>query len=338
MSQRGVVAGLACLVAVCAALAGVSALRLQADLDPADPAGRPQVVVVVPGTPFGRVAWELEERGIIRSARAFSWLARWRDDARKMHVGEYELSGAWSASRVLDALVKGEVRTYSVSIPEELRAAEIAARIAAAGLGNAEDFLAVVANPASATRHGVEGHTLEGYLFPETYHWPGGLGAEEIVETLVSQFHRVWGDLEGEAARQGRSMREVVTLASIIEKETGAAEERPLIASVFLNRIARGMRLESDPTTIYGIADFDGNLRRVHLEDGDNPYNTYRISGLTPTPIANPGREALRAVLWPEESTFLYFVARGDGTHVFARTYAEHNANVDRYQRRRRRR
>jgi UPF0755 protein len=129
-------------------------------------------------------------------------------------------------------------------------------------------------------------------------------------------------------------MREAVTLASIVEKETGVGEERPLIASVFANRLRRGMRLESDPTTIYGIPDFDGNLRRVHLEDPTNRWNTYRIEGLPPTPIANPGADALRAAVRPAESDFLYFVSRNDGTHAFSRTFDEHQSLVARYQRR----
>jgi UPF0755 protein len=133
-------------------------------------------------------------------------------------------------------------------------------------------------------------------------------------------------------------MRELVTLASIVEKETGAPDERPLIAAVFLNRIRLGMRLETDPSVIYGIADFDGNLRRVHLEDETNPYNTYRIPGLPPGPIANPGREALRAVFEPADSPYLYFVSRNDGTHVFSKSYREHARAVVHFQKQRRRR
>jgi UPF0755 protein len=133
-------------------------------------------------------------------------------------------------------------------------------------------------------------------------------------------------------------MAKTVTLASIVEKETGAPAERPLIAAVFLNRLRRGMRLETDPSVIYGIADFDGNLRRAHLEDESNPYNTYRIAGLPPGPIANPGRDALVAVVRPAPSDYLYFVSRNDGTHQFSRTFEEHAAAVTRYQRLRARR
>ena len=155
---------------------------------------------------------------------------------------------------------------------------------------------------------------------------------------MVKQFDRVWDEqVSGLAAASALSKNEIVILASIVEKETAAPEERPLIASVFLNRLERGMRLETDPTVIYGIPQFDGNLRRKHLEDASNPYNTYRISGLPPGPIANPGSEALRAIVEPESADFLYFVSRNDGTHHFSETYREHVNAVNRYQKRRRR-
>jgi UPF0755 protein len=155
---------------------------------------------------------------------------------------------------------------------------------------------------------------------------------------MVREFVGVYHDLPAHSSEPTLSMLELVTLASIVEKETGAAVERPLIAGVFLNRMKLGMRLETDPTVIYGIENFDGNLRRVHLEDRGNLYNTYRIRGLPPGPIASPGREALRAVRQPADSAYLYFVSRNDGTHVFSKTYAEHERAVDRFQRRRRRR
>jgi len=212
----------------------------------------------------------------------------------------------------------------------------IARRIEAAQLGNAEEFLAWVNSPASAQAHGVEGATLEGYLFPETYRLPKGQSARATAGVLVNQFFTVWKQLEPRAREQKVSMKDLVTLASIIEKETGVAEERPLIAAVFLNRMRRGMRLETDPTVIYGIPNFDGNLRRRDLENPDNPYNTYKISGLPPGPISNPGRGALEAALAPAPVDSLFFVSKNDGTHVFSDTYAEHERRVDQYQRRRR--
>jgi UPF0755 protein len=155
---------------------------------------------------------------------------------------------------------------------------------------------------------------------------------------MVKQFDRVWETrIAGLARDSALSKNEIVILASIVEKETAASEERPLIASVFLNRLGRGMRLETDPTVIYGIPDFDGNLRKRHLNDASNPYNTYRIPGLPPGAIANPGAEAMFAVVNPDSSEFLYFVSRNDGTHQFSATYREHVNAVNRYQRRRRR-
>jgi UPF0755 protein len=235
-------------------------------------------------------------------------------------------------------LAEGRVRTHAVVIPEGSRAVEIADRLAAAGLVGREAFLAIVLDREAPRRFAVEGPSLEGYLFPETYRFARGLPAEEIVRAMVSQFRSVYRELRASAPASPLTMRELVTLASIVEKETGAPEERPLIAAVFLNRMRRGMRLETDPTVIYGIEDFDGNLRRVHLEDESNPYNTYRIPGLPPGPIASPGRAALAAVLEPADSPYLFFVSRNDGSHVFSATYREHARAVAHFQQKRRRR
>jgi UPF0755 protein len=290
---------------------------------------------VAPGSTLGSVARDLELSGLVRNARAVEWLGRFRGVAAELRSGEYELSAELSAREILERLVEGRVRTYEVAIPEGWSTAQIAQRLEERGLVEQDEFLIVSRDPAVALSLGVEGDTLEGYLFPETYHLARGLEAEEVAAAFVGEFVTRWQELAPLAQAQGRSMKEVVTLASIVEKETGAEDERPLIASVFLNRLARGMRLESDPTTIYGIPDFDGNLRRVHLEDAANPYNTYRISALPPGPIANPGVEALRAVLEPSQSDYLYFVSRNDGTHHFSRTYREHLEAVNRFQRRR---
>ncbi len=291
-------------------------------------------VDVSSGSSLWRIATDLERAGVVRSARAFVLLARWGGVASKVRAGEYALAPSWGAERVLGELVAGRVVTYEVVLPEGLTAAEIAARLEAATLVRADEFLAVARDPAVARDFEVEGAGLEGYLFPETYRMPHGLSAKQVARVLVEQFHAQWAPLEADARARGLGQHQVVTLASIVEKETGAASERPLVASVFWNRLERGMRLESDPTTIYGIADFDGNLRREHLEDEANPWNTYRIVGLPPTPIANPGAASLAAALRPAASEYLYFVAKGDGTHVFARSYDEHLDNVARHQRR----
>ena len=331
---------LAALVAglLAAAAAGAGALWLRGALAPVRAEAPAVDFEVKRGASLKAVAAALAQLGLIRNARAFELRARWRELAGRLQVGEYALSAAMPADGILTILAEGRVKTYEVAIPEGWTAREIAARLAGDGITSEREFLAVVAAPESAERFGVEGPGLEGYLYPETYRFPRGLRAEKVVGVLVEHFLRAWGEVEAEARRQDLGMRELVILASIVEKETGAPGERPLIAAVFRNRLARGMRLASDPTTIYGIPDFDGNLRRRDLEDGTNPYNTYMIGGLPPGPIANPGIDSLRAVISPAKTSYLFFVSRNDGTHVFARSYEEHERNVDRYQRKGRRR
>ncbi len=329
--------GVVTLLAVLGGLAGV--FWWQRSLAPvADDPARARLLTfeVEPGDSLAHVATTLEAKGLVRDARVTRWFAESEDLAARLKVGEYELSASQSTPEILRTLVEGRVRTHPVVIPEGLRATEIADRLAAAGLADREAFLGVVFDPDSAGRMGVEGSSLEGYLFPDTYRFAKDLRAEDVAGAMVQEFLRVYRELVPEPDRAPLPMREHVTLASIVEKETGAAHERPLIAAVFLNRLERGMRLETDPTVIYGIEAFDGNLRRIHLEDEGNPYNTYRISGLPPGPIANPGRDALRAVIEPADTPYLFFVSRNDGTHVFSKTYAEHERAVDRFQRRRR--
>ena len=326
-----VIAGIALLLVV----AGGVAVTVQQALAPANPSAEPALFRVQRGAPLARIARNLETGGFVKDARTVIWLAEYRDLASRLKAGEYRISAALTPVEILERIAAGTVETYEVVLPEGLTAAQIGERIEAAALVDAEEFAKIVGDPATAQVLGVEGDTLEGYLFPETYRLPRDLPPLEIARAMVSEFRAVWKEVEPKAREQDLSMREVVTLASIIEKETGAAEERPLIASVFRNRLARGMRLETDPTVIYGIPDFDGNLRRRDLENDDNPYNTYRIRGLPPGPIANPGADALRAVVNPADSKFLYFVSRNDGTHKFSTTYKEHVVAVNTFQRRR---
>jgi UPF0755 protein len=338
---RGGRIALAALLALglAAALAALAAQRWWEHTLSAPSRSEPVVVDVPRGAAFRSVAAELAARGAIRDARAFAWLARLEGKDGALKSGEYEIAPGLAAREVLALLVEGRVRLYGVSLPEGLRMTEIAARLAEAELADAGEFLAIAGDPAVARALGVEGETLEGYLFPETYRFPRDVSERQIAEALVAQFHAVWREIEPLAHARKLSMREVTVLASLIEKETGAPEERPLISAVFHNRLARGMRLETDPSVIYGIADFDGNLRRVHLEDATNPYNTYQIAGLPPGPIASPGEAALRAAVSPAPNApYFFFVSRNDGTHVFTRTYREHVNEVNRWQRRGRKR
>jgi UPF0755 protein len=308
---------------------------VSAGLAPADPAAEATLPFRVErGEGLAGITQRLEREGLVPNARiAFAW-GRFAGIAARLRAGDYDLSAATPPAEILEALTTGQQRTYPLIIPEGFTAAMIADRIAAEGLGEADAFSEAVADPSLARSLGLEVEHLEGYLFPETYRVPKGLAAPELVRLLVQQFLDTWPALAPKAAARGLTQHQVVTLASIVEKETGAAHERPLIASVFSNRLDRGMKLESDPTTIYGIPDFDGNLRRVHLDDASNPYNTYQIPALPPGPIASPGRASLLAVVEPAESEFLFFVSRNDGTHIFSKSYREHVNAVNRYQRR----
>lgn len=304
------------------------------------PAGPPvqALFVVEAGASLGGTARALEASGLVRSADALIWQARLTARADMLQAGEYNLSSALGSREILKRLVQGRVATHVVVIPEGLRLEQVAERLHAAGLARREVFLELARDPEQARALGIEGETLEGYLFPDTYRFARGLSTRRVAQAMVAQFLKAWQPLAARAEELGLSMKEAVTLASIIEKETGSAGERGLISSVFHNRLARGMRLQTDPSVIYGIPDFDGNLRRIHLQDRGNPYNTYVRKGLPPGPIAGPGAAALHAALYPEQSDYLYFVSRGDGTHVFSRSYEEHQAAVVKFQLRRRRR
>lgn len=328
------------LLALAAVVAVGGFLWFQQALAPVDAKGGEAVTLrfdVEAGDTMGHVANALEEEGLIRNARVARWFARAEHLSSKLKIGEYELSRGQSTPEILEILAQGRVQTHSIVIPEGLRAVEIAKRLDEAGLGDQEAFLEIVMNPAAAKSRGIEAPNLEGYLFPDTYRFARGLSAERIVDAMVNEFFATFRELQSEFEAQSLSRHDLVTLASIVEKETGAPHERPLIAAVFLNRLEKRMRLETDPTVIYGIENFDGNLRKVHLLDETNPYNTYKIAALPPGPIASPGREALLAVLKPADSPYLFFVSRNDGTHVFSKSYAEHERAVDRFQRRRRR-
>ncbi len=303
------------------------------------PAGPPvdALFVVEAGASLGGTARALRARGLVRSANALIWQARLTGRAGRLQAGEYRLSSALGSREILARISRGRVATHEVVIPEGLRLEQVAERLEAAGLARRDAFLALARSPEQARALGIEGESLEGYLFPDTYRFARGLSTRRVAQAMVAQFLKAWGPLAPRAQELGMTMKEAVTLASIIEKETGSAGERGLISSVFHNRLARGMRLQTDPSVIYGIPDFDGNLRRVHLEDRSNPYNTYVRKGLPPGPIAGPGAAALHAALYPEQSEYLYFVSRGDGTHEFSRSYEEHQAAVRKFQLRRRR-
>ena len=295
-------------------------------------AGHEKLFTVPPGQGLKQTARSLHQEGLISDALRFTILARLEKQDKLLKAGEYFLSTSMTPREILAQMVEGRVHLYRVTVPEGFNLVQIAKAVAAAGLDSEADFLAATRDPKLARELGINADTLEGYLFPDTYYFPSGLDSKTIITTMVKQFRIAFKpSWEARAKELGMSVHEVVTLASIIEKETGAPEERPLISSVFHNRLKKGMRLETDPTVIYGIPDFDGNIKRNHLETY-TPYNTYKIKGLPPGPIASPGSAAIEAALFPAQTDYLYFVSKKDGTHQFSATIKEHNAAVRKYQ------
>ncbi len=269
---------------------------------------------------------------LIRSRWAFLWLGKTRDIDRKIRPGEYELDASLSSQEILAKLLSGRVVLHPVTIPEGYNLAQIADVLSTQQVTDAKEFTKLVRDRAFIATLGIEADSLEGYLFPETYSFPRGTKAREVIKAMVDGLHRVWSaEMQEQAARLKLSLHQVLTLASVIEKETGSKEERELIAAVFHNRLRKKIPLQSDPTVIYGLPAFDGNIHKRDLSIL-SPYNTYRVQGLPPGPIASPGAHSLRAALFPAQASYLYFVSRNDGTHQFSSTLTEHNQAVEKYQ------
>jgi len=294
--------------------------------------GTEEIFTVTRGEKFIALAARLEASGIIAHASKFRLLAELRGVDKKLKAGEYRLTAAMTPMEVQDVLVSGKSRLYRLTIPEGFTLRQIAAEVATRGLGQADKFIALATSPAYVATLHIEAKTLEGYLFPDTYYFAKSASEDTIIRTMVARFNEEFSPEWRRRAKQlHRSVHEIVTLASIIEKETGVPSERPIIASVFQNRLRKGMRLESDPTVIYGIPNFDGNIKRVDLRT-PTPYNTYKIRGLPPGPIANPGREAIKAALYPAKTDYLFFVAKKDNTHHFSTNIRDHQNAVRKYQ------
>ena len=247
----------------------------------------------------------------------------------------YRFDAPMTASEVVDRIARGDVHKRLLTFREGLTAAEMAQVFEERGFGTAAEFIAAAQDASLIREVDPAASDLEGYLFPETYALPRGTKASEVVAQMVSAFNGAFGAELREAAKSsGLTVRQVVTLASLVEKETGAAAERPLVAAVYRNRMKIGMGMQADPTVIYALqkaGKYDGNLSREDLQF-DSPYNTYRYAGLPPGPIASPGRASLEAAVRPAAVDYLYFVSRNDGTHVFASTLDEHNKNVFEWQ------
>ena len=302
-------------------------------ITPARKGGPDRVFTIREGLTLNQVASELESGKLIESKRLFETWARAMGYSKHIKAGEYRLSPAMSPLKILDTLKKGLIITYAVTVPEGYTLRQIAELLARKGLADEQEFLRVGRDPGVVKHYGLPGPGLEGYLYPDTYQLSRGLSALTIMDVMVKRFRNMVTPLQARIQQSGLTMGQMITLASIVEKETGLAQERPVIASVFLNRLKKGMRLDSDPTVIYGLEHFDGNLTREELVES-SPYNTYLIQGLPPGPIANPGLDAIKAVLYPAHTNYLYFVSKNDGSHFFSKTLSGHNQAVDYYQRR----
>ncbi|MCA1797401.1 MAG: endolytic transglycosylase MltG, partial [Geobacteraceae bacterium] len=292
----------------------------------------PVLVEVEPGRSFTSVAHELEQAGVVADARALRLLARLKGADRGIHAGVYRFAAAHNPLEVLDVLRRGRVEMAHTTIPEGLRMQEVAGRCVAAGLGSMERYTHLLSDEGFIASTGLDVSRLEGYLFPETYHFAPGTSEEVVLRTMVEQMQaRLDPESLAAAQKRGLNRHELITLASIIQMEAGNEAEMARISAVFHNRLERNMRLQSDPTVIYALEDFDGNLTRAHLRQ-HHPYNTYTVYGLPPGPIASPGQAALHAAAYPADDDALYFVATKEGGHHFSRTLREHNNAVRRYQ------
>ncbi len=303
-------------------------------LHPAVPDGAPAHIFVVPeGVGLADVAARLGRQGLIKSGNAFVLWARIAGSSRSIKAGEYSLSPAMPPVKILEYLRRGILMTHPVTIPEGMGLREIGGLLAGLDLVDEGAFISYCLNPKTAESYGLNFPGLEGFLYPDTYRFSKGLPVRVMVDVMVKRFFEKIGPLKGRIEQTGMSLDQAVILASIIEKETGSASERPLIASVFLNRIDKGMRLQSDPTAVYDIVDFEGPITRKELRRR-SAYNTYMVTGLPPGPICNPGLDSVLAVLDPAQTDYLYFVSKNDGTHHFSKSLKEHNAAVQKYQRR----
>ncbi|MEW6094992.1 MAG: endolytic transglycosylase MltG [bacterium] len=294
---------------------------------------RIKIVNIERGMGVKGIAKLLKAEGVIHGEIAFELLTNLKKSQHNIKAGEYELSPAMNSVEILSKLVRGESIKISFTIPEGYNILQIAEHLSMKGYINKERFIKLTRDKEFISKLGIDAVTLEGYLFPETYYIFKGANEEEIITIMISQLNNVLTQADREQAKRiGFSFHQVLTLASIIEKETKVGEERRLVSAVFHNRLKGNIPLESDPTVIYALLpDFDGNLTKEDLEI-NSPYNTYRNRGLPPTPIASPGLDAIKSALYPAAVDYLYFVSMNNGTHKFSTTLKEHNGAVLKYQ------
>lgn len=283
-----------------------------------------------PGSGIRKLAADLKAGGVIRSSFHFVLLTRLRGNAHRLKAGEYRFSDDMTPDLILKKIVSGEVVYRKFTLPEGYSMFQAAELLEQKGYFKKNTFLEKCRDKSLLGRLGVMEASAEGYLYPATYNLSRDGGEEQLLEQMIGQFNKEFTAVQEDGGTSRFSRHDIVTLASIIEKEAVSADEKPLISSVFHNRLRIGMPLQSDPTAVYGVRAFSGRVRKADIQRR-SPYNTYLNKGLPPGPIGNPGREAIQAALNPAKTDFLYFVARKDGTHQFSRNLADHNRAVVRY-------
>ena len=295
----------------------------------------PVVVDVQPGMGGVEIAREVHRLGLVPHPLVFQAYVRWRGSAGRLRAGQYTLPGGKTLHELVERMEKGDADRLAVTFPEGYSIDDMAALMPSVGL-KAADFKAAAADPAPIKDLDGAAPDLEGYLFPDTYDLRrDATAAKALVARMLLRFRAVLKPELPKLEASGLTLRKLVTLASLVELETAVASERPRVAAVFLNRLKKGMLLQTDPTVIYALKKagrYDGNIRKKDL-DIDSPYNTYKYAGLPPGPIASPGKSSLQAVLEPAQTKDLYFVSRNDGTHEFNESLAAHEQAVNRYQR-----
>jgi peptidoglycan lytic transglycosylase G len=292
-------------------------------------------VEVPQGAGTAEIRRRLIEGGVVPDEYTFRAALWWSGEARNLQAGEYRFAEPMSPLAVIQKVGRGDIYTRRITFPEGLTIGEMAKLYESRGFGSAQSFIDAARDTSAITELDPEAKDLEGYLFPETYALPRGVPASRLVGQMVDRFLSTYTEsMRQRAAAQALTTRQVVTLASLVEEETAQPQEHPLVAAVYRNRMRLDMPMQADPTVIYALQKsgrYNGNIRREDLQY-DSPYNTYRHPGLPPGPIASPGKASLEAALAPADVPYLYFVSRNDGTHVFAQTLAQHNANVYEHQ------
>jgi UPF0755 protein len=332
--QRKILLALLYIALPIAVVAGTYSVMSHFFVKPADPAVTTPILFDAAQTKsFREIASELQTAGIIRSGLALRLRARLQGKDTQIKAGEYELSPSMTPRDILDKLVRGDMFHRRVTIREGMNLADIADAIDKSGIVSKLTFEQALANIDLLQSEGLTARSFEGYLFPETYEFSRGTPADQIIRAMHAQLEKQWlPEWTQRVTILEMSRHDILTLASIIEKESGSFDEQPVISSVLHNRLKKGMRLQADPTVIYGIKDFNGNITKRDLMTL-TPYNTYMVDGLPPGPIANPGLSAIKAALYPTDTNYLYFVGNGQGKHVFSESLEKHNEAVNRYQR-----